>query len=306
MSKILVTGGAGFIGSHVADGYLKEGHDVTILDNQVGRRRANLNTDVKAVELDITSPELANLFERERFDIVNHHAAQASVPLSVKDPELDARINILGGLNLLQASVRCNVKKFIFASSGGTVYGNTDQLPAVEELPFAANSPYGVSKVATELYLKVYAEQYRLAFTVLRYSNVYGPRQDPHGEAGVVAIFTEKMLAGGTPVINGDGEFFRDYVYVGDVVRANLLALTRCENEAVNIGTGIRTSTTQLFASLKALTGYSGPSKHGPPRPGDLRDSCLAVDKAKRTLGWEPRVPLEEGLQQTVKWFRSR
>ena len=283
--KILVTGGAGFIGSHIAEAYLEERHVVTVVDNQVSRKRANLIPGVKVVDLDITSPKLAELFEQGKFDIVNHHAAQASVSVSVKDPELDARVNILGVLNLLQCAVRSKTKKFIFASSGGTVYGATDKMPVTEELPFDASSPYGVAKVATELYLRVYAELHHLVYTALRYSNVYGPRQNPHGEAGVVAIFTEKMLAGGKPVIHGDGKHTRDYVFVGDVVQANLLALTKCENDAVNIGTGRQTSTNQLFARLKAITGFTGPEEHGPPRAGDLRDNYLAVGKAKRQLG---------------------
>jgi UDP-glucose 4-epimerase len=304
--KILVTGAAGFIGSHVADAYVAGGHDVVVLDNQASRKKQNVNPKARVVEMDVTSPGIDGLFGSERFEMVNHHAAQVSVSASVADPQFDARVNIMGALNLLGASAKHGVRKFIFASSGGTVYGATDKLPATEDLPFAAASPYGVSKVATELYLRIFAEQRGLRYTALRYSNVYGPRQDPHGEAGVVAIFTEKMFTGGRPVICGDGEYFRDYVYVADVARANVLALGSCDNDAVNIGTGRRTSTNQLFSMLKKLTGYPGPEEHGSARAGDLRDSCLAVAKAARVLGWEPRVQMEEGLRQTVDWFRSK
>jgi UDP-glucose 4-epimerase len=247
-----------------------------VLDNQASRKKQNVNPKARVVEMDVTSPGIDGLFGSERFEMVNHHAAQVSVSASVADPQFDARVNIMGALNLLGASAKHGVRKFIFASSGGTVYGATDKLPATEDLPFAAASPYGVSKVATELYLRIFAEQRGLRYTALRYSNVYGPRQDPHGEAGVVAIFTEKMFTGGRPVI------------------------------CVNIGTGRRTSTNQLFSMLKKLTGYPGPEEHGSARAGDLRDSCLAVAKAARVLGWEPRVQMEEGLRQTVDWFRSK
>ncbi|MEK7767410.1 MAG: NAD-dependent epimerase/dehydratase family protein, partial [bacterium] len=301
--KILVTGGAGFIGSHVADAYVAAGHQVSVLDSLVTGRRENVNSKATLHVHDIQSPEAAALVARERFDLINHHAAQASVPVSVKDPLLDARVNILGLLNLLQAAASSGVKKVVFAQSGGTVYGPTDRLPAEETLPFDAASPYGVSKVASELYLRVYAREHGMKFTALRYANVYGPRQDPHGESGVVAIFSERMLAGGKVVVFGDGEYLRDYVYVGDVVRANVLALEKGDNEGINIGTGKRTSTNELFRTIKALTGYAGPETHGPERAGDLRDSCLAVGKAARVLGWEPRVGIEEGLRQTVEWF---
>ena len=304
--RILVTGGAGFIGSHIVDAFIAGGHAVEVVDNLSNGKKENLNPKAVFHRMDITSPDLAGLFERGRYDVVDHHAAQASVSVSVKEPALDARVNILGVINLLEQSVKHGVRKFIFASSGGTVYGATDRLPAVETLPFDASSPYGISKVATELYLRVYSSIHGLKYTALRYSNVFGPRQDPHGEAGVVAIFCMKMLGGGRPVIFGDGEFMRDYVYVGDVVDANVRALGVGDNDAINIGTGVRTSTNKLFAMLKGLTGFPGGDEHGPDRAGDLRDSCLDASKAGRVLGWKPRVSLEEGLRNTVQWFRER
>jgi len=302
--KILVTGGAGFIGSHIVDAYVAAGHSVEVVDNLSNGHRENLNPKAVFHELDITTPGLAGIFERGKFDMVNHLAAQASVSISVKDPALDARVNILGAVNLLENCVKTGVRKFIFASSGGTVYGPTDRLPAVETQPFDASSPYGVSKVATELYLRVYSSVHKLKYTALRYSNVYGPRQDPHGEAGVVAIFSRKMLSGGKPVIFGDGLYLRDYVYVGDVVDANVRALERGDNDAFNIGTGTRTSTNEVFAVIKELTGFAGAEEHVPDRPGDLRDSCLDSRKAGEILGWKPRTSLREGLRETVEWFR--
>jgi UDP-glucose 4-epimerase len=305
--RILVTGGAGFIASHITDAYVAAGHEVTILDNQASAKRENINPKAQVAEVDVSDASaVEGVFGKGRFELVNHHAAQASVSVSVKEPILDARTNIIGAINLLQSCVRHKVGKFVFASSGGTVYGATDRLPATEELPFAASSPYGVSKVTTELYLRVWREQHGLTFTALRYSNVYGPRQDPHGEAGVIAIFSQRMMGGGKPVIFGDGEYLRDYVFVEDIVRANVAALEKGDNEGINIGTGVRTSTNQLFRTMKALTGYPGPEEHGPARAGDLRDSCLDAAKAKRLLGWEPKVGMEEGLRRTVEWFRPR
>jgi UDP-glucose 4-epimerase len=304
--KILVTGGAGFIGSHIADAYLAAGHEVSILDWEAAKKPYNIPTRAAVHNLDINSPEVERVFKEGRFDILNHHAAQMSVPVSVKDPILDATTNILGVLRLLQYSSATGVKKVIFASSGGTVYGVTDRIPSTEDLPFDAASPYGVSKVATELYLRTWSLNHGLRFTALRYANVYGPRQDAHGESGVVAIFVERMLQDGAITIHGDGEHTRDYVYVGDVARASVAALTQGDGEGINIGTGVESSTNTLFRTLKALTGAATPETHGPARPGDVRRSCLAWDKAQRVLGWEPKVALKEGLGLTVDWFRGK
>lgn len=303
--KILVTGGAGFIGSHVTDAYRKAGHEVAIIDWKASGKKQNIAEGVKVFEEDIAKADLKTIFAKEKFDVVNHHAAQASVPVSVKDPMEDARINIMGLLNILEAARATGVKRIIFAQSGGTVYGPTDKLPAHEDLPFDAASPYGVAKVASELYLRTYHREHGLTYVALRYANVYGPRQDAHGESGVVSIFIERMTGGGKPVIHGDGEYLRDYVYVGDVARANVMALTKGDNDGINIGTGVRTSTNTLFRTLKKLTNFAGPEEHGPPRAGDLRDSCLAIAKAERVLGWKPEVDVATGLAKTVEWFKS-
>ncbi len=303
--KILVTGGAGFIGSHVADAYSNAGHEVAIIDWQASRKRRNIAKGTKVFEEDIAKADLRKIFEQEKFDVINHHAAQASVPVSVKDPIEDARINIMGLLNILEAARATGVKRVIFAQSGGTVYGPTDKLPAHEDLPFDAASPYGVAKVASELYLRTYKREHGLNYVALRYANVYGPRQDAHGESGVVSIFIERMTSNGKPMIHGDGEYLRDYVYVGDVARANVIALTKGDNDGINIGTGVRTSTNTVFRTLAKLTNFQGPEEHGPPRPGDLRDSCLAIAKAEKVLGWKPEVDVSAGLAKTVEWFRA-
>jgi len=304
--RVLVTGGAGFIGSHVGDLLVSAGHHVTVIDDLSTGKRNNVNPRAEFAQVDVCSPAIHRVFEQGKFDMVSHHAAQISVSNSVKDPANDARINILGVLNVLDQCVKHRVGRIIFASSGGTVYGATDKLPAKEDLPFAAVSPYGVSKVATELYLGVYREQHGLRYTALRYSNVYGPRQDPHGEAGVVAIFAERMIKGDEVTIFGDGEYLRDYVYVGDVARANLKAIEAEKDGAFNIGTGLRTSTNQLFAELRRTTGYKGEARHGPARAGDLRDSCLDFTRAKEMLSWSPEVTLSDGLATTVAWFRGK
>ena len=304
--NILVTGGAGFIGSHIAEAYLAAGHRVAILDWQARAKARNIPAGATVYDMDINDPAVEAIFSRERFDVVNHHAAQMSVPVSVKDPILDATTNLLGVLRLLQYSTATGVRKFIFASSGGTVYGNTDRQPVTEDLPFDASSPYGVAKVATELYLRTWRANHGLRFTALRYANVYGPRQDAHGESGVVAIFVEKMLVNAAVTIFGDGLYLRDYVYVGDVARASLLALEKGDGEGINIGTGVESSVNDLFRSVKRLTGSTTPEVHGPDRPGDVRRSCIAWDKAKRVLGWSPEVTLDAGLRQTVEWFKTR
>ncbi len=304
--NVLVTGGAGFIGSHIVDAHVKAGDKVTVVDNLATGKRDNVNSKAHLCVADVSSPEITRIFAEGKFDLVSHHAAQASVSVSVKEPLMDARVNILGMINLLENCLKHRVRKMIFASSGGTVYGAVEKLPADESLPFAAGSPYGVSKVASELYMQVYAAQHGLKCTALRYGNVYGPRQDPFGEAGVIAIFAEKMLGQGKPVIHGDGEYLRDYVYVGDVVRANMLASTKGDGEGINIGTGVATSTNTIFRVLKEATAYPHAEEHGPPRPGDLRANYLANAKAKKVLGWSPEINLEQGLRLTVDWFKGR
>ena len=307
--KILVTGGAGFIGSNLVDGLLAAGHEVVVVDNLSSGKRENLNPEARFYELDICDPGLDEVFARERLDLVDHHAAQIDVRHSVADPQVDARTNILGLLNILENCRRYGVRGVVFASSGGVVYGEPSRLPATETFPKGPLSPYGVSKLASEFYLCYYAQVMGIPYVTLRYGNVYGPRQDPHGEAGVVAIFGEKLLRGETPVIYGDGEQLRDYVFVGDVVRANLLAMERLaggacgaapggcaiNDFAFNIGTGQGASVNELFAILKEITGFQGEATYGPERTGELRRVYLDASRARQELGWAPQVTLGRG-----------
>ena len=304
--KVLVTGGAGFIGSHVVDLYLDHGYEVVIVDDLSTGRASNLNPGARFYPLDIRSSLLAEVFEAERPDCVNHHAAQMNVRRSVADPFFDAEVNLLGSLNLIECARRSAVQRFVYISTGGAVYGEPDYLPCDEAHPVNPICPYGASKHTVEHYLYIYHVNYGLAYTVLRYPNVYGPRQDPHGEAGVVAIFTGQMLADAPVVINGDGEQVRDFVYVGDCARANLLALTRAPDHAIyNLGSGRGTSVDEIFAALQRITGYRRPPLHGPARLGETRRIYLDASKARRELGWEPTVRLDDGLEQTVAFFRT-
>jgi len=304
--KILVTGGAGFIGSHVVDAYIAAGHEVCVVDDLSTGRGENLNLKARFYKLDIRrSEELQDIFAREKFDVVNHHAAQMNVRKSVEDPTFDASVNILGGLNILECCRLYGVKKVIFASTGGAIYGEQDYFPADEEHPMRPLSPYGVAKLAFEKYLFYYHQVYGLEYVSLRYANVYGPRQNPHGEAGVVAIFTKKMLAGEQPIINGDGTQTRDYVYVGDVVRANELALAYCRSAVFNVGTGVETDVNQLFRKLSLLTNAHVHEVHGPAKVGEQLRSVLSWGKIHEELGWSPGITLDEGLRLTVDAFRK-
>ncbi len=304
--KILVTGGAGFIGSHVVDAYIQSGHKVFIIDNLLTGNRKNVNPKAAFIELDIRSEELRNVFERERFDLVNHHAAQMDVRRSVEDPSFDASVNILGVLNVLENCRKTDVRKFIFASTGGAIYGEQDYFPADEQHPIRPLSPYGITKLATEKYLYYYSTVFGLEYVILRYSNVYGPRQNPYGEAGVVAIFTTKMLQSGQPLINGDGKQTRDYVFVEDVVSANLAALQFATSDTINIGTGVEKDVNELFWLLRTLTSSSCKEQHGPAKAGEQQRSVLNSAKAKSLLMWSPTYSLEEGLRKTVEWFRNQ
>ncbi|MEM4723845.1 MAG: NAD-dependent epimerase/dehydratase family protein [Candidatus Hadarchaeum sp.] len=303
--KILVTGGAGFIGSHVVDAYLELGHDVVVVDDLSTGKKENLHPCARFYHLDIRDKSLEQVFAAEKPDVVNHHAAKVSVRESMVQPLLYADVNILGSLNILELSRKYGVKKFIYISTGGALYGEPQYLPADEHHPIQPLDPYGASKACFEYYLPLYRSNYGLSFTVLRYGNVYGPRQDPYGEAGVVAIFTGQMLRGEQAVINGSGEQERDFVYVGDVAQANVLALDRGDGGFYNIGTSIGTFVNEIFAKLKAATGYAMPPVHGPPKAGEVFKIYLNVDKAKRELGWQPVVGLEEGLRRTVDYFSS-
>jgi UDP-glucose 4-epimerase len=301
-----VTGGAGFIASNVADAYINEGHDVVIVDNLYMGSMKNVNKKAKFYRMDVRDKRIHGLVRKEKIEIINHHAAQISVPESVKKPVEDMQINIGGTLNLLEAARENRVKKFIFISSGGTVYGSKIKLPAVETYPLTAESPYGISKVTGEHYVRFYQAQYGIKYTILRYSNVYGPRQIPHGEAGVVAIFIEKIMQGAQPMIFGGGECVRDYVYVGDVASANVAALQKGDNEAFNIGTGVKTDVNRLFAQIKSATGFKGSAASGPFRPGDIPANYLNAGKALRMLKWKPEVTLKEGVRNTYEYFKNK
>ncbi|HUI26594.1 MAG TPA: NAD-dependent epimerase/dehydratase family protein [Candidatus Kryptonia bacterium] len=304
--KILVTGGAGFIASHIVDGYVAAGHDVVVIDDLSSGRRENVNPKARFVQLDVQDPAVGDVFDREQPEVLNHHAAQMDVRRSVADPIYDARVNIIGLLNLMEHGRRNGLRRVIFASSGGTVYGEQETFPAPESHPLAPVSPYGVAKLASERYLFYYATEHRIPYLACRYANVYGPRQNPHGEAGVVAIFTEKLLRGEQPIINGDGKQTRDYVFVGDLVRANLAALATEPVGALNFGTGIETDVNTLYRHLVPLCGSHAPEQHGPAKPGEQRRSVIDASAAARVLGWRPQVALAEGLRQTVEWFRAR
>ena len=304
--KVLVTGGAGFIGSHVVDGLIAAGHEVSVLDNLSTGNRRHLNPKATLYEVDLRSPDLADIFDQVRPELVNHHAAHAEVRESVEDPVYDADVNILGSLNLFQQCVRTNVRKVLFISSGGACYGEPIALPCAEDHPIRPLSPYGAAKAAVELYLFLYRATYGLDYTVLRYANVYGPRQDMLAEEGrVMAIFSQLMLQGRQPLINGDGEQQRDFLHVSDVVAANLLAMEKGSGQAYNLGVGEPTSINQVFDMIKRLTGFSGERQHGPPKPGEVYRIYLDASKAGRELGWEPKVGLEAGLRDTVEYFRS-
>lgn len=311
MDNILVTGGAGFIGSNLVEKLLELGKSVVVVDNLSTGKLDNIAPLVGKgalfYEHDITDEEMMKrIFMLHKPKVVFHLAAQASVARSVKDPEFDANVNIMGSLKLLRLSVEFGVEKFIFSSTGGAIYGDEVETPTPESICPNPISPYGIAKLSVEKYLKFFGNEKGLRYTCLRYGNVYGPKQDPYGEAGVVAIFTERMLRGEDVIINGDGEYIRDYVYVGDVVEANVLALERGDSQVINIGTGRGTSVNELFRMLKDTAGYEKEPVYGPPRPGDLRRSILNWSKADRELGWRPKVSLEEGLRKTVDWFRKR
>lgn len=307
MAKILITGGAGFIGSHVADGYLALGHEVVVVDDLSTGRRTNVPEQARFYQVDLTDgAELARILETEKPDVVNHHAAQKSVRISVEDPAEDARINVIGSLRLLELSRRLGVKKIIFISTGGAIYGEADQIPTPEEFPARPVSPYGIAKLSVEHYLYYYGDQFGLPYVVLRYANVYGPRQDPHGEAGVVAIFIERLLAGQECTIFGDGRQTRDYVCVEDLVRANVAALREPVRGTFNIGTGIETSVNALYRELSAVLGVDRPARYAPGRAGEQQRSAVAITRAAQEMDWQPQVSLQDGLARTAAYFREQ
>ncbi len=305
MSKtICVTGGAGFIGSHLVDAFLDAGHRVVVLDDLSSGNRDNLAAGAEFHPVDIRSEAAAKVVEGA--DVLVHQAAQMNVRRSVDDPVFDAEVNILGTLNLLEAARRGRVEQVLFASTGGAIYGEQDTFPATEDHPCRPVSPYGVAKLACERYLYFHHVSYGVNVTCLRYANVYGPRQNPLGEAGVVAIFAERLLAGQTPKINGDGLQTRDYIYVGDVVRANLAALGRPGFHTYNVGTGIETNVVALYHQLRTALNATQDAEHGPGKPGEQRRSVIDPSSLRQELGVPDPVTFDAGLRETAAWFRGR
>jgi UDP-glucose 4-epimerase len=306
--RIIITGGAGFIGSHIADAYLAAGHEVVVIDSlwaHGGGRRDNLPDKASFVHLDIRDAGIERVFREFAPDFVSHHAAQHSVAISARDPMLDAQVNVLGLINVLENAVKAKVKKVVFASSGAT-YGEPAVLPANEATPQLPESPYAITKMAAEHYLRFYKAQYGLDFTALRYGNVYGPRQDPNGEAGVISIFIGRFLANQGIKITWDGEQTRDYVYVGDVAEANVAALTRGSGTCYAIGTGKRTSVNEIYRTLVEVTGFEAPVERVERRAGDVRDAQFDSSLARAELGWSATTSLADGMRKTVEYFQER
>jgi UDP-glucose 4-epimerase len=308
--KILITGGAGFIASHVANAYLDAGHEVVIVDNLATGFMHNVDTRARFYNLDICDSALDQVFKDEQPDIVNHHAAQVSVPLSIANPEYDAKVNVMGLLNVLNCSVKHNVQKVIFISSGGAIYGEANQVPTGETYPPVPLSVYAINKMMGESYVRYFNHQFGIRFSILRYANVYGPRQVSHGEAGVVALFISQLLDGQTPTIcrypDQPNGMIRDYVFVSDVVRANLIALDSGDNDVFNIGTCTPTATMDLFKAIKESIMSDCVPYLGDARPGDIRNSLLDISKAKQFLDWEPKVNLCEGIGEVVAYFKQK
>jgi UDP-glucose 4-epimerase len=305
MDKVLVTGGAGFIGSHIVDALIAQGREVVVVDDLSHGAVANINPKAKFYKMDICDPELDELFSEEKPQIVNHHAARTSVTHSISNPSDDAKVNILGALNLLQNCAKWGTKKIIYASSGGAIYGEPVYLPCDESHPIAPLSPYGVSKYAVELYIRSYLNNFGVKYSILRYANVYGPRQISTGEAAVVAKFSHQMIKGGDISINGDGEQARDFVYVGDIVRANLLAMDITKNDAYNLGTGKTVSVNQIFRLLKSMIGYGRDPHYLPAIKGEIFKTSLTAIKAQRELGWLAQTNFAAGLKTTVDFYKN-
>ncbi len=304
--KVLVTGGAGFIGSHVVDRLVEEGHQVVIVDNLATGKRKNVNRAASLYKTDITSWRLERVFRNERPNIVLHLAAHINVPRSIADPVFDAQINVLGTMNVLQQAVRYGCRKVVFSSSGGAIYGEQATFPAVESHATNPLSPYGISKLCGEHYLSYFQRVSGIPVVSLRYANVYGPRQDPDGEAGVIAIFIQKMLNNEQPIIHGNGRQTRDFVFVDDVAEANLAAMGQDAHGVYNVGTGAETSVNELFRMLAGLTASSVKEVHGPAKVGEQIRSVVDPSRIKQELGWEVKVDLAEGLKQTVEFFQGK
>jgi UDP-glucose 4-epimerase len=305
--RILITGGAGFIGSTIADLFVQAGWDVAVLDDLSSGRRENVPAAARFYPVDVRSAAVHEVVAKERPQVICHHAAQIDVRRSMADPRFDADVNVGGLLNLMQAAVEArSVDHVLFASSGGATYGDTDVIPTPERHPQRPVSHYGAAKAASELYLGVYRATFGIPSAALRYSNVYGPRQDPHGEAGVVAIFCGRLLEGRPCTVFGDGGQTRDYVFAGDVARANLLAAEKRFDGALNVGTGVETDVVQLYGHLARAAGVSRPPEHAPARLGEQRRSCIDPAAAATAIGWRPEVRLADGLARTFEWFKAR
>ncbi len=303
--NILVSGGAGFIGSHVVDALLRKDHKVHIIDNLSTGRHRNVPGGSLLFEKDIRSDEAGDLFREHEYEVLIHHAAQMDVRRSVEAPNFDADVNIRGLLNLMEAGVKNGLEKVIFASTGGAIYGEPAYTPQDLDHPLRPVSPYGVAKLAGEKYLYYYQEQYDVQTISLRYANVYGPRQNPHGEAGVVAIFARQFLTGKQPLIYGDGKQTRDYVYVDDVARANLAALSYGESGTFNVGTAHETSVNELFEKMRDIADVSISKEYAPAKPGEQQRSVLGIERTGRVLDWEPEISLDDGLRRTIGWFQE-
>lgn len=310
--RILVTGGAGFIGSHLVDRLIKEKYKVIIIDNLSSGKKENLNKKARFYKIDICSSKIFEIFKKEKPDIIYHLAAQIDVRKSVENPIKSAEINILGSLNIIESFAKLyhyknynKITKIVFASTGGAIYGDAKIIPTPESYPEFPLSPYGIEKLSVEKYLNYYFQVFKIPYIALRLANVYGPRQNSKGEAGVIAIFCDKMLRGDQPIINGNGKQTRDFVYVDDVVNAFILAIKKNKIGVYNIGTGKEATINTIFLKLKQLTGSNCKKIHGPRKPGEQRRSCLDYSKAKKELGWIPKVSLDEGLRITVEWFKE-
>ena len=305
--RIIVTGGAGFIGSHIVDAYLAAGHEVLVLDSlweHGGGRRANVPDRASFVHMDIRDENVGRIFAEFKPEIVSHHAAQHSVAISSRDPIYDAQVNVVGMLNVLESAVKAGSRKVVFASSGAT-FGNPEKFPIGDDTPQLPTSPYGITKMVTEHYLRFYKAEKGLDFTALRYGNVYGPRQDPNGEAGVISIFIGKFLEKQGIRIDWDGEQTRDYVYVGDVARANIEALERGSGGCYVIGTGVKTSVNAIYRALVEISGFEAPVTHAPRRPGDPRDAQFDASRARKDLGWSATTKLIDGMRLTYDYFKA-
>ncbi|KKQ80376.1 MAG: UDP-glucose 4-epimerase [Parcubacteria group bacterium GW2011_GWC2_38_7] len=303
--KVLVTGGAGFIGSYQVDLLIKEGYKVVVVDDLSSGSQENLPEGTPFYKVDIRDAELAEVFAKERPDYVFHFAAQMNVNRSVDDPIFDADVNIIGSLNVLDNCVEYGVKKIMFSSTGGALYGEAEVVPTPEDYPCTPISPYGIAKLTVENYIRFFAEQHGLKYGITRYANVYGPRQNAKGEAGAIAIFTEKMLNRESLVLHGDGHQTRDFVFVGDVVAANLLVFESDKNGYYNVGTGRQTTINEIYKMIQNCLDLKSEPKHVDVFSGQ-RVSCLSTEKINQALGWSPKVKIEDGVAQTVEWFAER